>query len=293
MSSGRPRVALVVAAVLLVTLAGCSGGGVGGAGTGGDAVRTSGGAGGSAGAPIERSGSATAGSTDLPAIQRRQIVYTGHVVIEVPDFDAARRNLTAAARARGGFVSDAHAERHGTDGGHYRTGRVVLRVPQGNFSAMMARAKAEGTTRSSETSSNDVTDQLVDVGARLDSLRAQRDRLRELYRRANDTAAVLAVERRLSAVQTRIERLEARQQSLERQVAYSTVTVELRERRPEPVVDHWYDVGVVGAVLASVDGVGTTLRALAVGLGYALPYLLVFGVPGGAVVAVWRRRRGG
>jgi hypothetical protein len=56
----------------------------------------------------------------------------------------------------------------------------------------------------------------------------------------------------------------------------------------------WYDVGLVAAFLESVGGVATTLRALAVGLAYAAPYLLVFGLPVvGAVAGLlrWRRRR--
>jgi hypothetical protein len=242
-------------------------------------------------APAERDDGGGDGGGQLPAIEQRQVIYTGNVVLQIDDFASARRNLTEATRARGGFVSDARARLHDTEGTTYRTGVVVLRVPRENFSAMMARVEAGGTVINSETSSEDVTDQLVDIEARLESLRTQRDRLRELYASANDTEAVLAVERRLSEVQTEIERLEARQQALERQVAYSTITVELREERPEPTVERWYDVGVVGAFFASIDGVGTTLRAVSVGFAYALPYLFVFGAPVGAVAVVWRRRR--
>lgn len=227
----------------------------------------------------------------MPAIEQRQVIYTGNVVLQVDDFASARQNLTAAARDQGGFVSDSRARLHDAEDTTYRTGVVVLRVPRENFSTLMAHVEAGGTVRNSETSSQDVTDQLVDIEARLESLRTQRDRLRDLYASANDTEAVLAVERRLSEVQTEIERLEARQQSLQRQVAFSTITVELREDRPEPEVERWYDVGVIGAFLASVDGVGATLRALSVGFAYALPYLFVFGAPVGAVAVVWRRRR--
>ena len=51
--------------------------------------------------------------------------------------------------------------------------------------------------------------QLVDIEARLESLRAERDQLRTLYRQANATDDVLAVQRELSDVQREIERLEA------------------------------------------------------------------------------------
>lgn len=288
------RTALALGLVLLALTAGCSAGltgsgdgDAGGSAAGGD----DGGAGGGLAAEPTASPASEADG-DLPALRQRQVVYTGQVTLRVDDFEAARGNLSAAARARGGFVSDARAELHGADEGQFRTGVVVLRVPRGNFTALMERVQAGGTVVSSETSSEDVTDQLVDIEARLDSLRTQRDRLRELYGDANDTEAVLAVEERLSAVQTDIERLEARQQSLERRVAYSTITVELREEQPEVATDRWYDAGVVAAFLASVDGVGVTLRALAVALAYAAPYLVVFGVPVGTVAYGFSRWRG-
>lgn len=298
MASIDRRALLAVALVLLTVVAGCSGAGFG---SGGDGAQSAGGDGGDGGRDAggdgdggfasEPSKDADAGGDALAQIRQRQVIYTGQVVLEVDDVEAARRNLSDAARARGGFESDARAQLHRVDEQRYRTGVVVLRVPRENFSALMQRVEADGTVLSTETTSEDVTDQLVDVEARLSSLRAERERLRELFDRANETEDVLAVERRLSEVQTEIERLEARQQSLERQVAYSTITVELREERPEPDPEQWYDVGPLSAFLESVDGVVVTLRALVVGLAYALPYLVAFGVPVGVIGSVVRRRR--
>jgi hypothetical protein len=68
--------------------------------------------------------------------------------------------------------------------------------------------------------------------------------------------------------------------------------VELEESVPEQENEQWYDVGVLGAFLSSVGGVVTTLRALVVALAYLGPYLLVFGLPVGAVGYVVYRRRG-
>jgi hypothetical protein len=151
-----------------------------------------------------------------------------------------------------------------------------------------------GTVVSAQQNVEDVTDQVVDLEARLRTLRAERDRLRELYQEANSTEEVLAVEERLSEVQTEIERAEARLASLERRVALSTVTVEIREPRPgAPPEGAWYDTPLVEAFLASVNGVVVTTRALAVATAYAAPYLLAFGLPPVAGVALAWRRWGG
>jgi hypothetical protein len=297
--------------VVLVLLAGC-GGSAGGAdaGGGGDAATV---AETGAAEPVERDAEFDAGGdggggdggdggdaggaaaqTDGTVATDRSIIRTGEVRLRVDDFEAAQANLTAAVESRGGYVSDSTRQVHDRNGESWTSGRVVLRVPAENFSGTMTLVEDEGRVLESSTSSQDVTEQVVDLQARLDNLRAERERLRTLYDRANDTEDVLAVERRLSEVQTEIERTEARLQNLERRVAYSTITVELAEPRPDrPAPDQWYDTPVLAAFLDSVHGVGIVLRATVVAAAYAAPYLIVFLTPfavGGGLLYRYRDR---
>jgi hypothetical protein len=78
-------------------------------------------------------------------------------------------------------------------------------------------------------------------------------------------------------------------------VAFSTITVHVQEPRPDaPVTQHlpWWETPLVQAFLQSVDGVTTTLRAMAVGVAFALPYVLVFGVPIVGAGLLYRQRSG-
>lgn len=305
----------VVALAALVVLSGCgatgSGSGDGGAAeyeqAGGNAdgpqatgepdeEADSGGSDGSGGDASDADGSGDAVTDD------RAIIRTGTVVVEVDDFASARSNLTTTTQEYGGYVSDGREDRREIDDETWVRGEVLVRVPSENFDALLDDTRALGEVQSVETDSRDVTDQLVDTEARLENLRAERERLRTLYEEANTTEDVLAVQRELSDVQGEIERLEARQQSLEDQVAYSTVTVRLEEPRPTPdrvAPDRWYDTPVVSAFLQSIDGVAVVARALVVGVAYALPYLVAFGVPiallGGVVLRYGGRfrRKGG
>jgi hypothetical protein len=304
MVTTRRLLATLALALVLVT-AGCSGAGSGGGdaavaqdrSSGGTALaeKTAGGADVSADYAAQATGTPGAGSRGETDLQARQqaIIRTGRVSMEVSDFTAARENVTAAVESYGGYVADSHREVNRVNNETYVTGRLVLRVPSENFSQTMSRLEAEGDVRQSSTSTQDVTDQLVDINARLQNLRAQRDQLRQLYQEANDTEDVLAVHKRLSEVQTEIERLEARKQSLEQRVAYSTISVEMREPRPDTRVapDHWYDTPVLSAFLQSVDGVVVALRALVVAFAYALPYLVVFLGPLVVLLLVILRRR--
>ena len=228
-------------------------------------------------------------------IQNRQLIKTARVDLRVENYDRARSRLTSAAQQRDGFVSDSNAEVHVTDGGNYTTGQVTYRVPQDEFDAFLAEVNDTGRVLESQQTTEDVTDQLVDIQARLSNLRAQRERLRTFYEQAEDTEALLRIQERLSDVQSEIERLEARQQSLQRQVAMSTVTVELEEPRPdEPTVpeDAWYDGPLTAAFLQSVGDVVEVVEAVAYVGVRALPFLLVFGgLPALVGLLLYRRIR--
>ncbi|WP_224447084.1 DUF4349 domain-containing protein [Haloprofundus salilacus] len=288
-------IATLVLAFLLVT-AGCAGSNTGGDAGGHNVEMSSSGGGDGASATDAAAEGETANVDSTAQIsQQRELIRIGELRMRVDDFERARDNLTAAVEARGGYVSDTSVSNRGEGNETWSQGRIVLRVPQENYTSMLDAAKSEGAVQFEETKTEDVTDQIVDLEARLENLRAERDRLRELYDRANETEDVLAVQRELSDVQSEIERLEGQLQSLEQRVAYSTLTIHLEEPRPEGLYDRaeWYDTGVLAAFLESVSGVGVTLRAIVVGVAYAAPYLLVFGTPlVGAAVLLFRRFRG-
>ncbi|WP_435153501.1 DUF4349 domain-containing protein [Haladaptatus sp. DFWS20] len=284
------RKLLVLSLVVLVAVAGCAGM------DGNDAAKdASGNRNGDAGGSSQSDSTAADGNQrSALVVQQRALIRTGNVTIAVENFDQTETNLSRLARQRGGFVSDSTQRVHRNGNETWTTGRVVFRIPKENFSAFFEEAKRAGEVQESSTGTKDVTDQLVDVEARLTNLRSQREKLRNLYRNASDTEDVLAVQKRLSNVQSEIERLEAKQQSLKRQVAYSTVTVTINEPRPPSETKSsgqksWYETGVLAAFLDSVDGSLVMLRAIVVGVAYLLPYLVVLGIPVGGVY-VWRRR---
>ena len=297
------RTCAIVAVVLLVAMAGCSGfGGTesgdagSGAGADRDAATAAGDAGDGAGggANAVDFGSDDAGDAQRLQTRQRQTIRTGEIRLRVNDTERASERIRRLATERGGFVSDSSQEVEERHNETWRTGTMTIRVPSEEFDSTVAEIESQGEVRSVDTRSEDVTDQLVDIEARLENLRAERDRLRELYDGANDTEDVLAVQRELSDVQEEIERLEARQAALERDVALATITVRLGEEPPEPPEEPsttWYDTGLVAAFLSSVSGVATAVRALAVAVVYLTPYALVFGLPAVGGVVAWRRLR--
>ncbi|WP_424004608.1 DUF4349 domain-containing protein [Haloarcula salina] len=285
--SSRGRVLAVVALLLLAGCAGMGGSGAsGGDGGGGDGAQmaASGGDGGSAdasaGAADQASNGAAAASAQSVRTDRA-IIRTGRMVVEVENFTTASEEIAATARERGGYVSDSNSRLHRDGDESWYTGYVVVRVPSDQYRSMQETVSEQGTVRSEETTTEDVTDQLVDLEARLENLRSRRDRLRTFYEEADDTEELLRIEEQLSSVQSDIERLEAKKRSLEQRVAYSTLRVEIRE--PTPGIDEirtqYHEQSLVSVFLSSVEDVYVFGRATLVTVVAAAPWLAVLAVP--------------
>ena len=284
---------LTVLVVALVLLAGCAGAdsGTGGEAADGTVAQQSGGDagdggdGGDAGAERpEQSGDAGAGGDANAAVQERAIIRTGTVRLEVENATTSRETLQTRARELGGYTAGSELTRHRRNNATWKEGYLVVRVPSENFSAMQDGASAQGVVRSENTETEDVTDQLVDLNARLENLRAERDQLRRIYNRSNSTEDILAVQERLSDVQGEIERLEAQKRSLEDRVAYSTLRIELREPQPEGTtreVTPFHEQSPLSALNNSVATLVQVLRTLFLLAVIAAPWLAVAAIPVG------------
>lgn len=282
---------LALAVVVLVVIAGCSGAGSGGDGGGAssadqtvaesDAERRD--DGGDDGGSVE-TGSDSGSEIDARAkAQSRLRIRTARVELEVDSYEETRDELVAGAQSLGGYVDRETSDRHSRGNESWTSGTLVLRVPSENYDRYLETVESSGTVRHKEVKSEDVTEQVVDLRARLRNLEAQRDRLRDLYDSANETEEILRVGQRLSEVQGEIERVEGKLEVLENQVAYSTVRIELSEERPEgrigPEPEAWYETGVLAAFLESINGVVVVGRMFVVGAAYLAPYALAFGIP--------------
>jgi hypothetical protein len=206
------------------------------------------------------------------------------------------------AESRGGFVAGSEQRVERDDEQTWTEGRVTIRVPSEAFGEAFRAVKDEGEVVRSSSSSKDVSDQLVDLEARITNLENRRDRLRQLYEAANSTDETLRVGRELSQVQEEIERLRARQRSLQDRVAYGSITVELTEPRPTPTPTAtptptpttepaYQETSPVAAFIDSVNGVVVMLRTFVVTVSYLLPYLVTLGLPVGVAAALVYRRR--
>ena len=155
------------------------------------------------------------------ATQRRIIVYTVDMTLEVADVAASVDTVSALAQQMGGWVvSTSRAEKH--------RGFIAVRVPADRLDEVVGRLRGIAAEVVSEVSSSrDVTDEYVDLTSRLGNLQSAEAALLRLFDRAQTVEEALEVRRTLTDVQGEIEVLKGRIAFLEQTSAFSLVNVTL------------------------------------------------------------------
>ena len=158
------------------------------------------------------------------------IIKTGDATVEVDSLEIAVAQVTALAKQLGGAVASSSMETGRKD---LRTAQLTLRIPSARFDAALSGLSPIGKVESQNVGSQDVTEEFVDMTARMTNARRLEDRLIDLLaKRTGKLEEVLAVERELARVREEIERYEGRLRYLKTRAAISTLTVNLHEPYP-------------------------------------------------------------
>lgn len=229
-----------------------------------------------------------------PAPSPRRIIRTAEMSVETDAPEGAVSKVAALADAKGGFVVSSETSRSkDADGAETVSTTIVFRVPVGAFDDALAAVRAMGSRVSSEkVTGQDVTEEYVDLEARIRAQRAVEEQYMSILREARTIPDILAVQQKLGEARTEIERAEGRRQYLESQTSLSTITVH--------VARHIEAVDASGPGFArSISEAGHDAVAVAIAIingairlvGVLLPVGLLVGVPAWLLVRTWRRRR--
>jgi len=107
---------------------------------------------------------------------------------------------------------------------------MQLRIPEPKLDDAMDRIALLGKVTNRSLQSSDVTDQVIDLEARLANLIALRDRLRGYLEKAVDLKEILEVEKELARVQTDIEVFQRKLELLRAEIELSQLSLSVWRR---------------------------------------------------------------
>ena len=153
----------------------------------------------------------------------RKIISTGNITVEVDDVESSVMAVEAIVDGMGGYVEV--LSRSGGD--DFSRASLTIRVPQGHFASAYDRIRDLGEVLNEHQGSEDVSEQFIDLEARLNSALREEQSYLSLLGRTSNVSEVLAIERELARVRADIERYQGQLDFLSRRVDLSTIYVEL------------------------------------------------------------------
>jgi type IV pilus biogenesis protein CpaD/CtpE len=229
-----------------------------------------------AAAPGAKGGSTGAASQVRLVDLGNRIVRTATVDLEVGKDrlnETINRATDVVTRARGIYMGSSTSV---PDGGP-ASGQVTFRVPVDAYEPVLRELKGLGTYRGEQSSTEDVTNQYIDLNGQLAAWRAQERVYLRLLDRAKSVADVIAVQNQLQQVQSNIERLQGQVDHLEDQSSFSTIVLQLSE--PGAAGPAAKPAGRLARAWATaVNGLGVMAAAVLVGVVWLVPVLVLAGL---------------
>lgn len=159
----------------------------------------------------------------------RRVEKSANIKVEVKDIKQAERSLHSEINKLGGYVRSSN--KHDDESSY-----LLISVPPKNLLPTLDYIASLGKELTRNVSSTDVTMQYIDLKAKLENLKALRDRLKGLLHKSDDIEKLLKVEQELARIQTEIDSLTAQINHLNQTSSETTIATSLQKKhRPGPI----------------------------------------------------------
>jgi hypothetical protein len=154
----------------------------------------------------------------------RNLILTANVQMRTQDPWATADKARAIASGLGGDILAMSQ----TGQGENRSALITVRVPSDRFDEALRQLKLlDGEVVTSNVDAKDVTDQFVDLQARLVAKQAEEQRYLQLFPQAKTVDETLKIDAALGNVRTQIEQLQGQINSIKTRTEFSTITMSI------------------------------------------------------------------
>lgn len=214
------------------------------------------------------------------------------IEVEPGKFEGVFGQALSLADRHGGYLVGSSSQAAG-DEVAMKSGTITIRIPATSFTRALADAAKLGKVRNRQIQTQDVTEEYVDLKARIANSKAHVQALLALLAKAKTVDEILRVQQVLTGAQQQLEELEGRMRYLDEHTGYSTITLTVYETGAT-VVTPSGEWGFIQALKDALHNVVRAVNAIMRGLGILIPVLIVLAIIAYIIHRIWRfvvRRR--
>lgn len=209
-------------------------------------------------------------SQEIDSGDGRKVITNGNANIEVENFDTAVAKIKELCTIHEGYVTNSNMW---ASDSNRKSGSITVKIPEKKFEQFADSLGQIGEVKSKNISSSDVTEEYIDLQARLKNLKNQEKRYTEILDMAKDVNEILQIEAQLGRVRGEIESLEGRIKYLDNVTSYSTFYINIYE--PEQVV---HEFGLKRAFDRAIDAFIMSVAGIIILAGFLIPILIAIGI---------------
>lgn len=226
---------------------------------------------------------------ETPQVNRK-LIRTFDIQIQTKEFDSVVDGIQTKINELGGYIEQSSLDSGSSYYSHYnRYSYMTVRIPSDKLDQFVSNVKENANVTNISESTEDITLSYVDVESRKTALETEQGRLLELLEKAETVEDIITIESRLSEVNYQLESYTSRLRTMDNQVDYSTVHINIsevdRETKVEPKT-FWEEV--TDEFGDSMYGLGRGFRNFGIWFLGSSPYIILWAVIIGAAVLVIR-----
>ena len=210
----------------------------------------------------------------------QKIIKNGNIKFETNDLGETYNQIITAVKKHNALTQN------DTEGKEYGSifRRITVRIPSKNFDLFLNDiSKGVEYFDNKEISSQDVTEEYIDVAARLKAKKTLEARYLELLKKANKVTEMLEIEAQLSSIREEIEAKEGQLRYMQSRVSMSTINIEFYKTvANEEGATISYGSKIWNAIGSGFNGISSFF----IGLLSIWPFLIIL-----AVVVYFIRKR--
>jgi len=211
-------------------------------------------------------------------VTERKIIKEGEISFQTSNAAETKEIISRSVAELGGYISSDNVFNY-NDRVEYR---ITIRVPSDKFDVLLEKiSKTAQKIESKNISALDVTEEFIDIEARIKTKKELENRYKELLKQANKVEEILAIEREIGSLRSEIESAEGRLNYLKDRVSLSTLTVVFYEKLTS-------SFGFTSKFGQAIQNGWTNLLWFFIGLANFWPFIIV----GFAIIIIYKRLKG-